>query len=74
MARYKDAIQWMVANDDTEWCRNGDPLSVTACLVADLFGKDDDQVRKDLERALARNGSPAKGGSDAHHANDLEQR
>lgn len=55
MARYKDAIQWMVDNDDTDWCdEDGACLSVTASLVADLFGKTDEQVREDLARALAK--------------------
>lgn len=51
MASYKQAIAWMVENDDTEWVL-GDPQSVTAALVADLFGKDDDTVRRDLFKAL----------------------
>ena len=59
MARYADAIQWMADNDDTEWVDNdpnagGGALSVTASLVADVFGKTDDQVRADLKRALNR--------------------
>lgn len=59
MARYRDAIDWMAYNDDTEWTAyppedaNG-ALSVTAALVADLFGKDDKTIRADLIRALKR--------------------
>lgn len=55
MASYKQAIEWMVENDDTDWVL-GDPQSVTAALVADLFGKSDDQVRKDLFAALKKAG------------------
>lgn len=61
MARYRDAIEWIAHNDDTEWAEN-DPdeacgtTSVTAALVADLFGKDDQQVRKDVRAALKRAG------------------
>lgn len=49
MARYKDAIEWITQNDDTEWLRDEEPiLSVTATLVADLFGKTHEQVINDL--------------------------
>jgi hypothetical protein len=55
MARYKDALFWIVANDDTDWLNYvDDPKdacgtpSVTATMVADLFGKDTEQVTKDL--------------------------
>jgi hypothetical protein len=53
VASYKQAIQWMVDNDDTDWVE-ADPQSVTAALVADLFGKEDDQVRLDLASALKK--------------------
>jgi hypothetical protein len=66
-ASYRAAIAWMVLNDDTEWVE-ADPLSVTAALVADLFGKDDEQVRRDLRNALRRKARrqpqpPPQGGS-----------
>lgn len=52
-ASYNRAIHWMVDNDDTEWTKDEEPmLSVTAALVADLFGKTDETVTKDLRRAL----------------------
>lgn len=60
MARYQDAIDWIAGNDDTEWVEQveaGEPgwsISVTGALVADLFGKTEEQVRKDIKRALAR--------------------
>lgn len=55
MARYKDAIWWIVANDDTEFLYDAEPkLSVTAYLVADLFKKDDKQVLSDLRAENAR--------------------
>jgi hypothetical protein len=55
MARYKDAIQWIADNDDTEWITDPNGCeSVTAALVADLFEKDAVQVRADLEQALIR--------------------
>lgn len=56
-ASYKAAIKWMVVNDDTEWTRDDDPmLSVTASLVADLFGKTDAVVTADLRRVLKKAG------------------
>lgn len=55
MARYRDAIKWIAQNDDTEWLRNGeDTLSVTASMVADLFGKSEEKVKADLVAALER--------------------
>lgn len=49
---YRASLRWMVDNDDTEWARNDDPVSVTAVLVADIFGVDDEKVRKDLRKML----------------------
>ena len=55
MARYQDAINWIAWNDDTLWIENDeDTQSVSAALVADLFDKSDEQVRKDIQRALKR--------------------
>jgi hypothetical protein len=59
---YREAIDWIAYNDDTEWLKpndwnnNGADLSpsVTACLVADLFGVDTDRVTADLKRKLAK--------------------
>lgn len=54
---YREAIRWIADNDDTEWVRRGDAESVTAALVADLFGVPDDRVKRDLARALDRAGA-----------------
>ena len=55
MARYQDAIAWVVGNDDTEFLNDDDPmLSVTASLVADLFHKTDDEVLADIRRESIR--------------------
>lgn len=55
MANYKTAITWIVQNDDTEFLSDeGSPLSVTASLVSDIFGKGDAQVREDLLREQKR--------------------
>ena len=52
---YHTAISWIAANDDTEWLpEDGEALnpSVTACLIADVFGRDVSEVAADLRRAL----------------------
>jgi hypothetical protein len=55
MARYKDAIWWIIRNDDTEFLDDGEgQISVTAVFVADLFDKTDDQVLADLRKEKAR--------------------
>lgn len=57
MARYADAIEWIVQNDDNEWLEEDDPvnfISVTACLIADVFGKDQQTVVADIQKGLAR--------------------
>jgi hypothetical protein len=52
-ATYKRAIEWLAANDDNEWLRDEQPMpSVTSCLVQDLWGKTDDQLRLDLVSEL----------------------
>jgi hypothetical protein len=57
MARYKDAIFWIVANDDTGFLDDADGhISVTACFAADMFGKTDAQVRADLMTERKRQG------------------
>lgn len=52
MARYRDAIEFVVHNDDTEFL-NDEPchISVTGSLIGYLFNKSDEQVVKDLRRA-----------------------
>jgi hypothetical protein len=62
MARYKDAIFWIVANDDTQFLDDGpdSSLSVTASFAADMFGKKDEQVRADLIAERARQGRPVE--------------
>jgi hypothetical protein len=53
MLGYKAALDWLVANDDNDWVESRGYLSVTASLVADIYGKSDDKVRQDLEKRLA---------------------
>ena len=50
-ACYKNAIGWIVLEDDNCWLsEEGASPSVTACLVADIFGKSIEQVTRDLRR------------------------
>lgn len=52
-ATYKRAIEWIAGNDDNEWLRDPHPtLSVTASLVADLYGKQPWTLRRDLLEQL----------------------
>jgi hypothetical protein len=55
---YARAIAWIADNDDTSWLRAVDDdeviPSVTASLVADLFGRTDEDVARDIARALRR--------------------
>jgi hypothetical protein len=55
---YRRALQWIVDNDDTDWLdgdQNDDtPLSVSASLVADLFGHSDEKVERDLRKMLKK--------------------
>lgn len=56
---YREAIRWMVLNDDTSWVDDERPIiTVTAGMVADLFDVEQARVIKDLRRELVR----AKGG------------
>lgn len=56
MATYKQAIEWIALNDDTDFLDDTevDTISVTASMVADLFSKDDETVVRDLRRAIKR--------------------
>jgi hypothetical protein len=56
MARYRDAIFWIVANDDTDFLDDEGSISVTASFAADMFGKTDAQVRADLITERKRQG------------------
>lgn len=54
---YREAIEWMVYNDDTEWVdgdsENGSgSISVTGAMVRDLYGVDDARLRADIKRGL----------------------
>ena len=58
MATYKQAVQWIAANDDCYWLGDydghGPIMSVTACFVRDLWDKTDEKVLKDIRRELKK--------------------
>lgn len=46
---YYETLGWLLFNDDTEFLNDKEPIvSVAVCLVADIFGKDQNQIVKDL--------------------------
>jgi hypothetical protein len=52
---YREAIDWIACNDDTYWTADLDPIpSVTAVMVAHLFGVDVDKVRVDIAKMVDR--------------------
>lgn len=55
MANYKQALEWLALNDDTNWLQdeNGS-LSVSTALVADLFKKSDEQITIDLRKLIVK--------------------
>ena len=56
-ASFPRAIAWLALNDDCAWAYDEDwSPSVTACLVADLFGKDERHVHRELVRYREREG------------------
>lgn len=58
MAAYKDAIEWIAGNDDCYWIGDRDAhgpiMSVTACMVRDLWNKPEVQVIKDIKKSLIK--------------------
>jgi hypothetical protein len=55
MARYQDALEWIIVEDDTEFLWEHDnpvdvTLSVTASMVAGLWNKTAEQVVVDLRK------------------------
>lgn len=45
---YRDALKWLLDNDDTEFLDLGGPLSVAASFAADIYQRSDDQLMADL--------------------------
>ncbi|MBD3772085.1 MAG: hypothetical protein IE921_00715 [Rhodobacteraceae bacterium] len=56
-ASYPRAIAWLVWNDDCSWLDDNEAtLSITACLVCDLFGKSARQLVADMRKFRAAEG------------------
>jgi hypothetical protein len=53
---YRQAISWLAFLDDTEFVENGDPISITACLVADIYRRTEEEVVADLRKYLVKGG------------------
>jgi hypothetical protein len=54
---YREMLNWIAYNDDTNFLEEDDgcdAMSVTAVMLMHLFDKTEEQVRKDLIRAVAR--------------------
>lgn len=52
---YREAVEWIALNDDVHWLRDYESImSVTACMVRDLYGVEQDKLVKDLRRVLKR--------------------
>lgn len=72
---FKQAVEWIAGNDDTEWVA-GEPdsaigcPSVTAALVADLFGYTTEEVRAAIVKELTRQRA-AEAAADAKHVGML---
>lgn len=54
---YSEALEWIALNDDTEWLEedNGH-VSVSLCLVADVFGREREEAVRDLRKVVANLG------------------
>lgn len=73
-ASYREAIQWIADNDDTEWLTDAEEASwddgeytldntvpsVTLCLVMDLFDVELHKAVTDLKKALDKRTMQAK--------------
>lgn len=56
-ASYREAIKWIVYNDDIEWLDDEDPIpSVSAALISDMFDVEHEKVVSDLKREIRKSG------------------
>lgn len=54
-ASYREAIRWVVYNDDTDWLDDDEPVvSVTVSLIADIFDVTHDKIIADLRREMKK--------------------
>ena len=57
---YRNATRWLILNDDCNWLddEENSALPVAASLVADIYGKSDDEIRRDLSKLWSLAKSP----------------
>lgn len=52
---YREAVEWIALNDDCYWLADEEPIiSVTACMVRDLWGVETEKLFYDLRKVLKR--------------------
>lgn len=52
---YREAIEWLAGNDDCYWLADEEPIiSVSAAMVRDLFGIENEKLYADIRRVLRR--------------------
>ncbi len=50
---YRSALNWIIDNDDCDWL--AEPIiSVTACLVADIYNRTNEEVIAELQKAIKK--------------------
>lgn len=48
---YKQAVQWLIDNDDCYWLKDDEPImSVSASLVADIYTMPENKLISDLKK------------------------
>ena len=58
-ASYPRAIAWLALNDDCHWAYQDDAfLSVSACMVVDLWGKAASTICADVRKYREQEGLP----------------
>lgn len=56
---YRNAVRWLILNDGCNWLdEENSALPVAAALVADIYGKSDDEIRGDLSKLWSLAKSP----------------
>jgi hypothetical protein len=52
---YRDALDWMLDNDDVSFVEEEDPaISVTGAIVADIYDRTNEEVIEDLRKRRLR--------------------
>lgn len=52
---YRESLLWLIYNDDITWIWDDEPIpSVTVGFLADIFGKQVEDVIRDLKKAYEK--------------------